>query len=32
VFRERLRSTGLKDEQINASLNNFIPGQPNRLE
>jgi hypothetical protein len=32
VFRERLRSTGLKDEQINASLERFTPGAPNRLE
>ena len=32
VFRERLRSTGLKDEQINASLSAFVPGAPNRLE
>lgn len=32
VFRERLRSTGMKDETINASLANFVPGAPNRLE
>ena len=32
VFRDRLRSTGLKDEQINASLDKFVPGAPNRLE
>jgi len=32
VFRERLRSTGMKDETINASLERFVPGAPNRLE
>jgi len=32
VFRDRLRSTGLKDEQINESLSRFVPGAPNRLE
>lgn len=32
VFRERLRSTGMKDEQINGALEKFVPGAPNRLE
>jgi len=32
VFRERLKSTGMKDETINASLERFVPGAPNRLE
>jgi hypothetical protein len=32
VFRERLRSTGMKDDTINASLERFVPGAPNRLE
>jgi len=32
VFRERLKSTGMKDETNNASLERFVPGAPNRLE
>ena len=28
VFRERLRSTGMKDETINGALERFVPGLP----
>jgi len=31
-FRARLRESGLKDDDINASLSRFVPGAPNRLE
>jgi hypothetical protein len=31
-FRNRLRESGLKDTEINASLERFVPGAPNRLE
>jgi hypothetical protein len=31
-FRARLRESGLKDQEINASLDRFVPGAPNRLE
>jgi len=31
-FRVRLRESGLKDDDINASLARFVPGAPNRLE
>jgi hypothetical protein len=31
-FRVRLRESGLKDADIDASLSRFVPGAPNRLE
>ena len=32
VFRDRLKSTGMKDTDIDGTLSRFVPGAPNRLE
>lgn len=32
VFRDRLKSTGMKDADIDGAVGRFVPGAPNRLE